>query len=382
MNDLSHEVQIVLQGTMQSKMRKLTNISNRELFVQEDLAEVATKRTRSDVRAEGTGSALPPEAAALIAPNHPEKLFLDRDGARAALLHGHSLQVLKTLPSDVFNVAVTSPPYFWARDYGYDGQIGHEDELEQFVGSLADIFDEVKRTLHPEGVFFLNIGDTYYSGNGQPHGTDPRSPSRHFMRKKLRAVDRSGWDIPKKSMIGVPWKLVFEMQKRGWTLRSDIIWNRCNAFVEPTARDRPHRQYEHVFMFTKGRFYSFDRSALPEEDVWNIPIERNVRINHNAAFPSELVKRCVETASPVGGKVLDPFAGSGTTLDVAMKLGRHAVGVDMSSDYVYQVKSYFAKTGANVIPEDEFFATLTTESPHWDGWVGNKSNFRKPGTKR
>ncbi|MDN3544041.1 site-specific DNA-methyltransferase [Kinneretia asaccharophila] len=312
----------------------------------------------------------------------PPKFFCERDGAKASLLLGDSLSVLKTLPSDVFNVAVTSPPYFWARDYGYEGQIGHEDELVEYVNALANIFDEVKRTLHPEGVFFLNIGDTFYSGNGQPHGQDPRCSSRQFMRKKLRAVDKSGWDIPKKSMIGVPWKLAFEMQSRGWTLRSDIIWNRCNAFSEPTARDRPHRQYEHLFMFTKSRFYSFDRSALPEEDVWNIPIERNVRIDHNAAFPSELVKRCVEAASPVGGKVLDPFVGSGTTVDTALRLGRHAVGIDMSSMYLQQVQQFLTKSGATSIQEESFFTALRDEPKSWEQWPGNKMNFRKPGTRQ
>lgn len=310
-----------------------------------------------------------------------QKAYRRRGESLGALMLGNAADVLKTLPNDVFNVAVTSPPYFWARDYGYDGQIGHESEVDLFVNGLADVFDEVKRTLHQEGVFYLNIGDTYYSGNGQPHGTDPRSSSRAFMRKKLRPVDRSGWDIPKKSMIGIPWKVAFEMQKRGWTLRSDIIWNRCNAFSEPTARDRPHRQYEHLFMFTKSRFYSFDRSALPEEDVWNIPIERSVRIEHNAAFPSELVKRCVESGSPVGGKVLDPFLGSGTTLDVAMKLGRHAVGIDMSADYMRQVHEYLVSTGATEINELEFESMLATEPKMWSKWKGNKKNFRKPGSK-
>lgn len=307
--------------------------------------------------------------------------FYKRDAAYGAVHHGDALEALKQLPSDCFNVAVTSPPYFWARDYGYEGQIGHEDELDGFINKLADIFDEVKRTLHPEGVFFLNIGDTYYSGNGQPHGSDPRCSSRQFMRKKLRAVDKSGWDIPKKSLIGVPWKLAFEMQQRGWTLRSDIIWNRCNAFSEPTARDRPHRQYEHIFMFSKSRFYSFDRSALQEEDVWNIPIERSVRIDHNAAFPSELVRRCVESGSPVGGKVLDPFLGSGTTLDTAMRLGRHAVGIDMSPAYIQQVQTYMTKSGAMTVDETTFSEVMAKEPVSWKTWTGNKSNFRKPGTK-
>ncbi len=323
----------------------------------------------------------PRQAAPVPQAVAPSKAFFEREGALAGLLQGNSVEVLRGLPADTFNVAVTSPPYFWARDYGYEGQLGHEDELDEFVSGLADVFDEVKRVLHPEGVFFLNIGDTFYSGNGQPHGSDPRCSSRQFMRKKLRAVDRSGWDIPKKSMIGVPWKVVFEMQKRGWTLRSDIIWNRCNAFSEPTARDRPHRQYEHVFMFSKSRFYSFDRSSLPEEDVWNIPIERSVRIDHNAAFPSELVKRCVEAASPVGGKVLDPFAGSGTTLDVATKLGRHAVGIDMSTSYVGQVQEFFTRSGASATSEQQLLTALATQSPHWAAWAGNKANYRKPGTK-
>lgn len=315
-------------------------------------------------------------------PSPSPHFFCKHGKSKAALFHGHSLDVLRGLPSDCFNVAVTSPPYFWARDYGYNEQIGHEDELQEYINALADVFDEVKRTLHPEGVFFLNIGDTYYSGNGQPHGSDPRCSSRQFMRKKLRAVDRSGWDIPKKSLIGVPWRIALEMQQRGWTLRSDIIWNRCNAFSEPTARDRPHRQYEHIFMFSKSRFYSFDRSALPEEDVWNIPIERNVRINHNAAFPSELVRRCIESASPIGGKVLDPFVGSGTTLDVAMRLERHVVGIDLSASYIEQVQTFLKNKGVCPIADTELFRALKSKPRQWDAWVGNKENFTKPGTKK
>lgn len=129
----------------------------------------------------------------------PKYFYYQREQTFGALLKGNSFDVLRELPNDCFNVAVTSPPYYWARDYGYDEQIGHEDKVDEFVCALADVFDEVRRVLHPEGAFFLNIGDTYYSGNGQPHGHDPRCSSRSFMRKKLRAVDCSGWDIPKKA---------------------------------------------------------------------------------------------------------------------------------------------------------------------------------------
>lgn len=305
--------------------------------------------------------------------------FKTSSGHFAGLIQGDSASALRQLPSDVFNVAVTSPPYFWVRDYGYDGQLGHEDSVEAYISKLMEVFDEVKRTLHPEGIFFLNIGDTYYSGNGQPHGSDPKCASRNFLRTKKRPVDASGWDIPKKSMIGIPWKVAFAMQERGWTLRSSIIWNRCNAFVEPTARDRPHRQYEHVFMFTKSRFYSFDRSKLVEEDVWNIPIERSRRANHNAAFPSELVRRCIEVGSPAGGHILDPFVGSGTTLFTSLANDRNVVGIDMSPDYIDYIQSALEADRHQKMQWPDLIQDIKQPSAAWDLWEGNKKNFRKPG---
>ena len=308
--------------------------------------------------------------------------FVSSAGHFASIIHEDSSTALKNLPDDTFNVAVTSPPYFWVRDYGYDEQLGHEESVESYIEALMNVFDEVKRTLHPEGVFFLNIGDTYYSGNGQPHGSDPKCSSRNFLRTKKRPVDVGGWDIPKKSMIGIPWKVAFAMQERGWTLRSSIIWNRCNAFVEPTARDRPHRQYEFVFMFSKSRFYSFDRSKLVEEDVWNIPIERSRRANHNAAFPAELVRRCVEVGSPPGGHVLDPFVGSGTTIFDALEHHRNVVGIDLGDEYVDFIQMTLEAEGHKRITNDEAMQRLTKPSAIWDRWDGNKANFRKPGRKK
>jgi DNA modification methylase len=300
----------------------------------------------------------------------------------AGLMHGNSAECLRELPSGVFNVAVTSPPYYWVRDYGFDGQLGHEESVEAYIDALMEVFDEVQRVLHPEGVFFLNIGDTYYSGNGQPHGSDPKCSSRNFLRKKVRPVDRSGWDIPKKSLIGIPWKVAFAMQHRGWTLRSSIIWNRCNAFVEPTARDRPYRQYEFVFLFSKSRFYSFDRSKLCEEDVWNVPIERSRRANHNASFPSELVSRCIEVGSPVGGHVLDPFVGSGTTILTALENHRNVVGIDLGAEYIDYIESMLEAEGHQQTEWHQLLRRIKQPSRAWDDWLGNQRNFRKPARRK
>jgi DNA modification methylase len=248
------------------------------------------------------------------------------------VIHGDCRDILPTLADESVHCVVTSPPYFWARDYGVDGQIGHEATLYGYVKVIADVFDLVRRVLHEKGVVWLNLGDSYYSGNGQPHGSDPRSPSRNFMRQKLRPLDVGGWGIPKKSLLGVPWLVAHELQRRGWTLRAEVIWCRQTAFAEPSVKDRPHRQHETVFLLSKSRWYWFDRSGLPEESVWHIPHARSA--GHSAAFPQELAERCIASGCQQGGTVLDPFAGSGTTGRAAQKLGREAVLIELNPQFL------------------------------------------------
>ncbi|WP_137171417.1 site-specific DNA-methyltransferase [Massilia sp. HP4] len=227
---------------------------------------------------------------------------------------------------------VTSPPYFWQRDYGVDGQMGHEETTGQFVSALVDTFSAVRDVLADDGTFWLNLGDSYYSGNGQPKGSDPRSKSRDWMRQKVRPLDVPGMGVPKKSLLGLPWQVAMALQADGWVVRADIIWCRETAFPEPSVKDRPHRQHEYVFLLSKSRRYYFDRAALPEESVWHIPHERGLR-GHNAAFPRELVRRCILAGSRPGEVVLDPFMGSGTTAAVAIEHGRQFIGCELNPDY-------------------------------------------------
>lgn len=250
-----------------------------------------------------------------------------------SILQGDCRDVLRTLPDASVNCVVTSPPYFWLRDYGVEDQIGHEPTLADFVDVIAGVFDEVKRVLRDDGVVWLNLGDSYYSGNGQPTGSDPRSASRNFSRTKLRPLDVSGWDIPKKSLCGVPWLVALELQRRQWTLRSDVIWCRPTAIAEPSVKDRPGRQHEYLFLLSKSRRYWFDRTALKEESVWHIAHQRGTD-GHSAAFPDELVEQCVLSGCPVGGTVLDPFGGSGTTGFTADRLQRNAILIELSPAYV------------------------------------------------
>ena len=229
-------------------------------------------------------------------------------------------------------MCVTSPPYFWQRDYGHPGQMGMEATPAEFVETMVEVFGLVREMLADDGVLWLNLGDSYYSGNGQPTGNDPRSPSRDWMRNVLSPLDAPGLGWPKKSLLGIPWMVAHALQADGWTLRSDVIWCRESAFSEPSVKDRPHRQHEYLFLLSKSRRYHFDREALPEESVWHIPHSRGVN-GHNAAFPCELAKRCILTGSRPGDIVLDPFFGSGTTGQVSQALGRQWIGCELNRAY-------------------------------------------------
>lgn len=264
------------------------------------------------------------------------------------VINGDSRVILSKFPDKSFDCVVTSPPYFWLRDYGVDQQIGLEATVFEYVNTISSVMDEVFRVLHPNGLLFLNLGDTYYSGKGEPTNKDTKSKKRRF---GLRAVDKSGGldiGIRGKSMIGIPWRVAIEMTKRKWILRSNIIWHREKALPEK-VKDRPKRSYEHVFMFSKSRFYFFNQEPLklkPEidEDVWTVPARPKSNGIDTAPYPDELVKRCLEIGCPEKGLVLDPFAGSGTTLRVSLESGRPSVGIDLNRAFC----EYMVKELANI----------------------------------
>ena len=261
------------------------------------------------------------------------------------ILNGPAKETLDLIADKSIDCVVTSPPYFWLRDYKVDGQIGLEDSVDAYVAAIKEVMKKVRSKLQPEGVLFLNLGDTYYSGKGEPHGPDKKSSKRRF---GLRAVDKSGGlgiGLQRKSVIGIPWRVALELCLDNWILRSPIIWHRENCMPEPTAKDRPSRSYEFVFMFVKSRKYFFNKKNLPNdnwtEDVWNIAARPKMNGSVDTApFPEELVERCLAVGCKPGGTVLDPFCGSGTTIRVSVREGRSAIGIDLSRNFCeYAVKS-------------------------------------------
>lgn len=268
---------------------------------------------------------------------------LRSSGQSWRLLQGDASERLTELGDESVDCCMTSPPYFWLRDYGDDNQIGLEASVDEYVTAVTDVMGEVKRCLRPGALLFLNLGDTYYSGKGESKGNDTKSKKRRF---GLRAVDKSGGlgiGLQRKSAIGIPWRVALRMMENGWVLRSTIIWHRTKCLPENVS-DRPRRSYEYVFMFAKSRKYHFDRDPLikndVDEDVWTIAPQKNGRTEIDTApYPDDLVQRCLSIGCLPGGTVLDPFAGSGTTLKVALDLGFSAIGIELNSEFCsYVVK--------------------------------------------
>jgi len=256
------------------------------------------------------------------------------------LFCGQATEALRIVDDSSVDCVITSPPYFWLRDYDVDGQIGLEDTVEDYVEALTDVMTEVFRVLKPTGALFLNIGDTFYSGKGKSHGVDKKSSKRRF---GLRAVDKSGGlgiGLQRKSVIGVPWRVAIKMCEQNWVLRSPIIWHKLKSLPE-VVRDRPARGYEYILLFVKSRHYFFNKKGLPDgaEDVWSIPARTKLNgAKETAPFPDELVEQCLAVGCPTAGVVLDPFCGSGTTMRVALLRGHPTIGIDLSESFCRHIR--------------------------------------------
>ena len=271
------------------------------------------------------------------------------------IIIGSALEKLKELQSDCVQCIVTSPPYWGLRDYDNDEQLGQEDTPEEFVFNLAEIFEESKRVLKDDGTAWINIGDTYFGAKGgawigDNSITTEETGSEYRIKKK--APPKHSY-LKTKDLVGVPWKFAFEMQKRGWYLRQDIIWHKPVPMPE-SVNDRLQKSHEHIFLFSKKKNYYFDAMAIAKksidgdrlvrlQDVWNIPTS-NYQGAHFAVFPQKLPELCIKAGTKEGDVVLDPFMGSGTTAYVAQRLSRKWIGIELNPEYAKIIKERTAQT--------------------------------------
>jgi DNA modification methylase len=356
-------------------------------------------------------------------------------GMTARVLVGDVRDRLSTVEAGSVQTCVTSPPYWGLRDYGtslwvggdsdcdhvkdssktksfgnpefnenrpsreatktkgyyfenlcencgatrQDSQIGLEGSPDEFVEALCLVFDEVWRVLADDGTLWLNLGDSYASfrdGKATPDST--RGDSLGTLVPKGSAGNRMASSfansyIKHKDLVGIPWRVAFALQARGWYLRSEIIWHKPNPMPE-SVTDRPTKSHEHIFLLAKSAKYFYDHESIKEpvvtetggkgirfggakygdsddpkhatksgnvsegaetrnkRDVWTVPT-KGYDGAHFAVYPTALIEPCILAGSREGDTVLDPFSGSGTTGVVALRNGRNYLGCELNPEY-------------------------------------------------
>ncbi|MEK6878666.1 MAG: site-specific DNA-methyltransferase [Nanoarchaeota archaeon] len=297
------------------------------------------------------------------------------------IINENCLSGLKNIPDGIIDCCISSPPYWGLRDYGHDEQLGSEENFEDFISKLIEIYTEIKRVLKPDGTCFINLGDTYGgSGSGTTKNADTKkyienSKQIYVLPNGTAKASKFRGTALNKSLLMIPERFAIEMINMGWILRNTIIWHKPNQ-MPSSATDRFTVDFEKIFFFVKQQKYYFEQQLEPISDIslkraeygWNgkvmesghasggikpmdkmgsrfaNPEGRNMRtvwsVNtngysgvHFATYPEKLVERMLKAGCPKDGIVLDPFMGAGSTAVVARKLGMNFTGFELNKKY-------------------------------------------------
>jgi len=266
---------------------------------------------------------------------------------------------LKETPSDVFDVVVTSPPYWGQRE----GQgLGGETDPREYIKNLVAILAEAIRCLKPTGTLWLNIGDSYntpinwreedhlYSSLGKDgNGLPPTNSAYTKKRGRRRAFiqENIGW-LKYGNLLAIPYRIVLSMCDLGFLFRGEVIWDKSRPMPEGLCR-RPHRKHEGIYVFAKEERHSF-QTKPPVGSVWKLVQTPNLT-PHSSTFPLGLPAQCIKAAGIEGrGLVLDPFMGSGTTGKAARMLGHDYVGFEIDPETCKLAKEYIESDRQDRLP--------------------------------
>lgn len=237
------------------------------------------------------------------------------------IIHGDCLEVMKTLEENSIDLTVTSPPY---------------DNLRTYNGYTFDfegIARELYRVTKDGGVVVWVVGDATIKG----------------------------------SETGTSFKQALFFKEIGFNLHDTMIWNKQCFSAVGALQNRYAPVFEYMFVFTKGKIKTFnpikDRKTIHggkkvngtvrNKDGSMKPFSKEVIINefgqrfniweqspqrqtggHPAPFPEKLAEDHILSWSNEGDTVLDPMAGSGTTLKMAKKNNRNYIGIEISQEYI------------------------------------------------
>jgi DNA modification methylase len=196
------------------------------------------------------------------------------------IMIGDVREQLQQLADNSVHCIVTSPPYWGLRDYGMDAQIGLEASPAEFIATLVDVFEELRRVLRTDGTCWLNMGDSYAGGrrgrdvgSGLQGSRNAQAQSRLAQARMVASRRRDNEPVPRsdvrvdglkaKDLVMMPHRLAIALQDAGWWVRQDIVWAKPNPMPE-SVRDRCTKSHEYVFLLTKSASYYFDQDAIAE----------------------------------------------------------------------------------------------------------------------
>ncbi len=257
---------------------------------------------------------------------------------------------MREIPDNSIHLVVTSPPYFNVKDYSLDGhqknkksekikgQIGDIGEYKKYIKEMLSIWKECERVLKPNGKLCVN------------------TPLMPMLKKNLNThFNRHIFDINSDIEHSI-------LNNTNLFLLDLYIWNRTNPTKKLMFGSYPYPRnfyaqntIEFIAVYVKD---GASENGLPNDikeqsklsqkewteytkQIWNIPIPNKKDLafgEHSAIMPEEIVKRCVKLFTYAGDVVLDPFAGSGTTLKVAKELDRDYIGYEISESYADIIK--------------------------------------------
>jgi site-specific DNA-methyltransferase (cytosine-N4-specific) len=283
---------------------------------------------------------------------------------QSALVNGDAFDLLQTLPEESIDLILTSPPYWGFRAYeaehnweilkqwgggkhakespSYEwyrkngGVLGLEPMPEWYISNVTEILNHCQRALTPEGSLWLNLGDTYFArwASIRSKGRQGLNGSERHRRKTPMGSYRQ-----EKQLLLIPSRVAISMQNHRWILRNDLIWYKPN--VPPlTFDDRLRNTHEHFFHFVKrpkeGRpkyYYDVKEAGATPDDVQCVNAAPG-QGQHSATFPEKLIAPRIRSSCPVGGVVLDPFSGVGTTVCVAIANRRRGIGFEVNRRFI------------------------------------------------
>ena len=248
-----------------------------------------------------------------------------------SVIYNHDSSDMSMIPDGSVNLIITSPPYWTLKDYDIEGQIGKgSSSYDYYINELNKVWKECVRVLTPDGKICINIMPFLLTGK-----------AARFERRETRLVLG---DIEKfMDSTGC----MFQFGLYIWDKRKIARFSSFGSYPYPPNIFSTY-PYEWITVFSKeGKRKPVskeikEKSKLTTEEwqkwainsIWEMQPAKAKAEGHPAPFPKELPTRLIKLYSFWGDTVLDPFAGTGTTLLAAQELGRKSIGFELNPEYI------------------------------------------------